>query len=412
MRLKSFVILLALACAAVCPAVAGQDDSLSTESPFDGPLKVPGTPFIIIAGEDRASPFTSAHSMEEDRYAGLYSSHYHGLFYRVNEPVLVVLPSATDKQGRPLWFDGASGDAALGNLVTGLLNRGQTADLDRLFDDWNDPTERMADGRWKLSIFYKALSDEFSNGIAWDPVIAFISNWRHKEPKSRAAALSEVIYWYAYAWNARGTGYIGSVTPEGWKLFRQRLVKAQSVLEDSKSFAASSPLWTRLYIDVGIALELPGAELKKVFEQGVQSQRYFSPIYTGMVSSLTPKWGGSWQAVDKFVEEAVKDTPAEGTSLYARIYWHVYNDQESTFDLFRDSLATWPQMKRGFEDMVRLYPHSASNMNDFAAAACMAGDKATFQSLRFLLGKNVMPDAWPTNYSLDMCEHKFALQPL
>jgi hypothetical protein len=67
-------------------------------------------------------------------------------------------------------------------------------------------------------------------------------------------------------------------------------------------------------------------------------------------------------------------------------------------------------MKRGFEDIIRRSPHSAWNINNFAAFACMAGDKQTFQSLRFRIGKTIMPDAWPSNYSLDLCEHKFETQ--
>ena len=204
---KFFTALLLLTCTAAFSALAGQDGKSSVSSPFDGPLNVPGTPRIIVKGEDGTSPFTSAHLIEQDRYSGLYYSHYHGLFYQVNEPELAVLPSATDKQGRPLWFDGASGDAALKQLVNGLFTRGQTADLDRLFDDWNNPSERTADGRWNLSKFYQALNDQFSNTEDWHGLSAFISRWRKNDPKSRAAAMTEAIYWIAYAWNARGHGF-------------------------------------------------------------------------------------------------------------------------------------------------------------------------------------------------------------
>jgi hypothetical protein len=122
----------------------------------------------------------------------------------VNAPVLAVLPSATDKQGRPLWFDGASGDAELKQLVNGLFSRGQTSDLDRLFEDWNNPSERTADGRWKLAKFYQALDDQFSNTEDWHRLGAYISDWRENDPKSRAAAMTEAIYWTAYAGTREG----------------------------------------------------------------------------------------------------------------------------------------------------------------------------------------------------------------
>jgi hypothetical protein len=251
----------------------------------------------------------------------------------------------------------------------------------------------------------------FSNTEDWHRLGAYISDWRENDPKSRAAAMTEAIYWTAYAWNARGHGFSPPVTPEGWKIYQQGLTKALSVLEESKHFAAGSPLWTRLYLDILVWLGRPRTEQMKVFQDAIASQRYFYPNYSSVAISLAPKWGGNWKAVDDFVSEAVKDTPDEGASLYARLYWSILQPEYSGLNLYRDTLAKWPQMKQSFEDIVRLYPHSAFNMNNFAAAACMAGDKATFQRLRLAIGKNVMVEAWPTNYSLDLCERNFAMQP-
>ena len=40
-------------------------------------------------------------------------------------------------------------------------------------------------------------------------------------------------------------------------------------------------------------------------------------------------------------------------------------------------------MKKGFEDIVERYPHSAWDMNNFAAFACRAHDGDTYRTLRF-----------------------------
>ena len=69
-------------------------------------------------------------------------------------------------------------------------------------------------------------------------------------------------------------------------------------------------------------------------------------------------------------------------------------------------------MKSRFEDLIRLYPHSAWMMNKYAAYACIADDKETFQRLRLRVGKMIMSNAWPQNNSLDLCDHKFPTQPL
>ncbi|MGH6864015.1 MAG: hypothetical protein ACRECN_07040, partial [Methylocella sp.] len=133
----------------------------------------------------------------------------------------------------------------------------------------------------------------------------------------------------------------------------------------------------------------------------------------GMVASLAPRWGGDWRLVDTFVKDAVKNTQeVDGYSMYARLYWAIQQREDLEFNLFHDSLASWADMKRGFEDVIRNYPHSAEDINTFAAAACIAGDKETFQTLRFRIGKTITPGAWPSNYSLDVCEHKFGPHPL
>jgi hypothetical protein len=83
-----------------------------------------------------------------------------------------------------------------------------------------------------------------------------------------------------------------------------------------------------------------------------------------------------------------------------------------TFELFRDSQANWPDMKRSFEDLMRAYPHSALIANNFAAAACMADDKKTFRALRLKIGKALTRESWPTNHSLDLCDNSLGATPL
>lgn len=409
-----FAIGLIVGCNTALAAQAGKASGSDPVNPFGGPLDIGAAgPRIIVGGEDLANRFIEAHPVERERYEGLYYSHYHGLFYVVNAPVVQHMPSAFDAQGHPLWFDGPYGENSLQKLVTELFGRAQFDDLDRLFEDWNNASERMADGRWKLTAFQVAMRNGFSSIHAWDTSYQLVRRWREKSPKSRAAALTEALYWYNYAWDARGEGSSNSVTPEGWKLFQERLHKAEAVLLESKPYASSSPLWGRIYIDVGTGLGWSKVRLLEIFHENTKREKNFYPIYSGMVTSLAPKWGGDWPLVDTFIKDAVKNTQEfDGYSMYARLYWSIKLRENSEFNLFRDSLATWPEMKRGFEDIIRRYPHSAWEINTFAAVACIAGDKETFQSLRFRIGKTITPDAWPGNYSVDVCEHKFGPQPL
>ncbi len=392
---------------------SGNTPATDASNPFSGPLNIEGAfPKITIAGEDLSSPFTIAHSMEQAMYQSLYYSHYNLIFTPVHTPVLKDMPSAFDAQGRPLWFDGSNGEQSLKRLVSELLSREQIADLDRLLDDWSNPSERLADGRPKLMMFKKALTQEMSSIPDRNKAYEHIRQWREKFPHSRAAALIEAVYWVQYAWTARGSGYSDTVTSEGWDLFGERLRKAEAVLIESEPYAASSALWGNIYLDVGNNLGWPKARLLTFFRDQAGKYKDFDPLYSTTFIYLQPKWGGSWKLVDSLVTEAVKDRyQLDANAMYAQLYWRLAQNQHLQADL-SESSADWDKMKRGFEDLMRLYPHSAFNLNNFAAAACVMGDKETFQSLRFQIGKYVTPESWPDNYSPDLCEHKFATQPL
>ena len=406
--------------------VLGQNVALATETekpvapisenPFDGPLvaRISQAPVDAAThNEDLSNPFVEGHWVEQILYMNSYLSHYHMVPGNPSAPKPPEPSSALDGQGHPLWFDRPYGDQILRGLVVTLTAASQFDDLDRLFADWSQSSERMADGRWKLLMFHDAMGQQFSGMSDWDASYRILQDWRKKNPKSAAAAVAEAIYWYDYAWNARGNGYANTVTADGWRLFNERLEKAETILIDSKPYASSNPLWWRVKLEVGGGLGLPIQDMLKEFEAGAAVEKYFYPAYTAMVTRLTPKWGGDWNLVDHFIKDAVKNTQdVEGYSMYARLYWSVDSCGCELSNLFRETQASWPDMKHGFEDLIRSYPHSAWIANKYAVYACMADDKDTFQAQRLRIGKMITPDAWPSNCSLDLCEHKYPTQPL
>jgi hypothetical protein len=390
----------------------GLVDASAPENPYRHTLGI-GMPVpnmhILIRPDELANPWEEAHAMESDHYNGLYLSYYGAIPAHIRGPVVTELPSALDAEGRPLFFDGSVGSNRLQHAVMDLFGNAKFQELDRLFEAWNNPGERRADGLWKLAIFQTALIRDFENVADQTVPLKIIRQWREQMPNSRAAALAEALYWVSYAWNARGGGYSDSVSAAGWQLFLQRLDKALAVLDSTRAFASTSPLWWRVYVTVGNNLQWPKARLLAVYVESLPVTREYTPMYTYMVDALSPRWGGSWQLVDRFIEEAVKDTSdQERLSLYARLYLSLSERQGPQFSLFRDTRADWSRMKQGFEEMLRLYPHSAWDVNVFAATACMAEDKVTYGVLRARIGNYLIPDAWPSNRSSDLCDQVLA----
>lgn len=278
--------------------------------------------------------------------------------------------------------------------------------LMREINDWNTPTCVFDDGRPRVAVIRDGYDQAFGRESDWSKSLARVEYLKKKYPNEAFAAMAEVRYWSAYAWNARGGGYASSVSDDGWKLFRERLEKSEMVLLDTKPYAAQLPGWYDEMINVQSSLGRPEEERDQVFLEGVKRYPTYYPIYFTMLNYLLPKWGGTWRTVDNLALWSVEHTRAqEGTTMYARLYWVVSGDPK--VNLFKDTFASWPKMKRGFEDMMARHPKSKWNLNNFARFACMAGDKQTFLKLRAEIGKDVFDGAWPQATSLDLCETKF-----
>lgn len=280
--------------------------------------------------------------------------------------------------------------------------------LDRSVSAWNMPTCVFDDGRPKLSMLNDGYSRIFDNQPDWSKSLARIEDLKKKFPNKAFVALAEVRYWIDYAWDARGGGYASSVTPEGWKLFHERLEKAEKILNETKSYSAEIPTWYVHMIIVQSALGRSEKDRDKTFLEGAKRYRSFYSTYFTMLSYLRPQWGGSWETVDNLVKWSVGNTKEiDGNSMYARLYWVASEEMPEGETLFKNTRASWPKMKKGFEDLMARHPKSNWNLNNFAKFACEAGDKKTFLALRRQVGKNIMDAAWQGNSNLDLCESKF-----
>jgi hypothetical protein len=179
------------------------------------------------------------------------------------------------------------------------------------------------------------------------------------------------------------------------------------VLLDSKFYAAELPVWYDTMIQVQSALDRPAEDRDKTFLEGTQKFKTYYPIYSTMLNYLLPQWGGGWETVDNLVNWSVENTKEiDSNAMYARLYWYASERLPIDTKLFKDTRASWPKMKRGFDDMMSQYPKSKWNLNNFAMFACMAEDKETFLALRNKIGNDVMRDVWRHDTSLELCEIK------
>lgn len=300
--------------------------------------------------------------------------------------------------------DGPGALAAVGWKAQGAYGSGQFAKLDSLIETLSGPDQMTDDGMPRLQGVYDGLWNFFYANKDWQAELDKLAEWRKQYPDSFGADLVEVILWRAWAWHTRGEGSAETVTPEGWKLFRARISSADDLLERSKSRASKSPLWYQLRLGIARDADWDHQRYRAVFTEATGKFPWYVPLYLWTANYLSPQWGGSYQAVDALARLTTATPAGADYSLYARVYWHLTCDECLEFGLFQDSPATWPRMKAGFEGLMKRYPKSKWNLNGYAYFACLADDASTYGMLRARIGREVIPQAWGSNHSTEVCD--------
>jgi len=118
-----------------------------------------------------------------------------------------------------------------------------------------------------------------------------IQDWRSADPNSPGAALLEAAYWRNAAWTARGNGFANTVSPEGWRLFHERLQHALKTLTDSESYAARNPLWYTESLDANLGLGVSRQKQFALYERGIVAFPDYYPLHCKMAQGLLPNWG-------------------------------------------------------------------------------------------------------------------------
>jgi len=302
--------------------------------------------------------------------------------------------------------DGPAALSAVGWNAQGAYASGQFARLDALIETLSQPDQLTDDGLPRSQGVLLGLEQFMQVWKKWEMDFDRVAEWHKEEPDSYAADLAEVIVWRMWAWHARGEGFASTVTPEGWKLFSERLAHAQQVLDRCKARAMKSPLWYQLSLVIARDSGWDTKRYRAMLDEATSRFPWYVTFYTSTSKFLSPKWGGSYEALDEFARQTERTRLGSDHSLYTRVYWSLTDEARGEFDPFRDSQADWKLMKAGFEGLMKRYPKSKWNLNAYAYFACRANDGSTYGALRARIGQDVIPEAWADNYPTEVCDER------
>ena len=289
------------------------------------------------------------------------------------------------------------------------LRQHDFAKLDEMAEEFKDKNSLAADGQPKLMGFYAGVSKSSAacNGVQgteeeWSADRRLLLDWSKASPKSVSAKLALALFEISYGWNARGSGYASTVTDEGWKLFRQRIATARSMLEKLEPSAGNDPQWFEGMLSIALAQGWEREQFDTMYRRAIGKFPYYYAYYFTKGSFYSAKWHGSQVEFKRFVEESVQSTEKNiGQSMYARLNWSAQSRS-----MFQDGQTDWPRMKLGFEAIIKDFPDSW-NRNNFAKFACRAGDQQTLLEQLEFVGNKVAISAWGSMEYFQNC-NKFA----
>lgn len=268
---------------------------------------------------------------------------------------------------------------------------------------------RTSSGIWKLSLFYAGLGQAVNSLAAGEKresafreIEGRTARWAKRYPASPSAHIAHAHALIIHAWAFRGNGYASTVKQEAWAPFFKYIAMARQHLESHKAVAAADPQWYQTMLIVATAENWPRDQFVRLLDEALDREPLFYETYFAALEYLLPKWHGGVREIEAFATAAVKRTAKqEGRGMYARLYWYASQTQFDN-DLFADTLAAWPRMKEGFEDVVARYP-DAWNLNNYARFACLARDKAKTRELLKRTESMTVPEAWLRPSLRDQC---------
>lgn len=265
-------------------------------------------------------------------------------------------------------------------------------DLDRMADQYRREKSRLPGGNWRLRLFYSALDAPRLSDQDTRDHLAHLEHWTQGRPASITARVALASSFHRWAWVARGTGSAQSVTPEGWRLFNERIKRAQSVLEDAANFSPMCPQWYSEMMTVGLAQNWDANRMSDIFDRGIQFEPGYFYLYLQYANYLLPKWDGHPGDATAFAKVSADRLGGDsGNLLYFQIATVLIKRGDSSFPVHE---MDWERIRRGYQALSAQYGESRRTMNQLVFMAYKFKDASVAQRQFAAIGDKWSRRVW------------------
>jgi hypothetical protein len=277
-----------------------------------------------------------------------------------------------------------------------LLLAGKYDSLDHIARHLRTERIRWPNGFRKLRTFYVLGfdgPDQETSETQWREMIGHLNQWVGSTG-SVTAHVALAMGLTGYAWHARGSGYASEVTDAGDQLFRRRLAEAEAVLVAAAGLPERCPGVAAAMLRVALGQGWERTRYDSLFARATADEPSYEAYYASKATRLLPRWHGEVGEWERFAGEAADRLGAkDGDAMYARIVWYLAEYYDNVFD---ETAASWERTARGYEHLVRTYPHSLELQSQFALLAAQARDRGRARVMFDRMGSRVDGEIWRT----------------
>jgi hypothetical protein len=206
---------------------------------------------------------------------------------------------------------------------------------------------------------------------AFDRVDALLA----RSPAAKAVRLQvKGAFLIDYAWEARGTGYADTVTPEGFKKMEERLTEAGKALEEAWKLRPNDANTATRMITVNMGLSGDRQDMEKWFERAMKADGNNKAACEAKMEWLDPKWHGTTEELLAF-GRACRDTKnwragitLLGPDSHRRAALRRPEDEKPSY---MHSKEVWNDIKAVYEEYLQHNPHDFEERSFYAAYCFM-----------------------------------------
>ena len=286
---------------------------------------------------------------------------------------------------------------ALGNLANyktesnGDPNGNSFKSVPYLLKAWGDGYHQMIKGKFSheqiddagANLLCACQNDEKMLNLA----IAQIDEVFNESDSSNPVKLAlDGQYFVNAAWCARGSNWASSVTDEGWQHFKERLAKADDILETAYAQYPAEGELARSMIDVDLGQGQGRDRMEMWFQRAIKANPNDFGAYKSKEWYLQPRWYGSVEDLVSFGKECMKtgNWVAKIPMIFPASIAEA-SDQDSTL-YSRDDI--WKPLEEVYTEYLSHYPQSVNYRTWFAKHAADGGHLDVAREQLRILGSN------------------------